>query len=351
MVGALLMIEPRPGAMTMRGMKLSVFLAALGVVGLALWAGAFVDQTGTHMSRAASRFLAALDKEQAAKATYSFDSDERVNWHFIPRERNGLPIKAMTPAQRALAFGLIQSGVTSTGYLKATTIMSLEQVLKEIEKPGGLTRDPELYFVTIFGTPSDRGRWGWRVEGHHISLNFALQDGKIVASTPCFFGANPAEIRQGPRQGLRTLADIEDRALRLLQALDSRQAKEAVVDDTAPKDIRAAHTLQPPTDSAVGIAYADLNGTQRQMMQALVESYTVNMPGDVAGAWLDEIKQAGPETVRFAWFGPADRSQPHGYRVQGPTFLIEFNNTQNGANHIHSVWRNMLGDFGIPLKK
>jgi hypothetical protein len=303
------------------------------------------------MSNAAGRFLAALDKDQAAKATFPFDAPERVNWHFIPRERKGLPVKEMTPAQRALAFGLIQSGLTSNGYLKATTIMSLEQVLKDIEKPGGLTRDPELYFVTVFGTPSDRGRWGWRVEGHHVSLNFTLQDGKIVAATPCFFGANPAEVRQGSRQGLRTLADIEDRALRLLQALDSRQAKEAVVSDTAPKDIRAANTLQPPTDSAVGIAYADLSGGQRQMLQALVEAYAANMSGDVASAWLDEIKQAGPETVRFAWFGPGDRSQPHGYRVQGPTFLIEFNNTQNGANHIHSVWRNMLGDFGIPLKK
>jgi hypothetical protein len=332
-------------------MKPSLFLAALGVVSLALWAGAFVDQTGTRMADAAGRFVAALEKDQAAKASFPFDAPERVNWHFIPRERKGLPIKEMTPAQRALAFGLIQSGVAGAGYLKATTIMSLEQVLKELEGGKGLNRDPELYFVTIFGTPSDRGRWGWRVEGHHLSLNFSLQDGKIVAATPAFFGANPAEIRQGPRQGLRNLADVEDRALRLVQALDPRQTKEAVVSDTAPKDIRAANTLQPPTDSAVGIAYADLNGDQREMMQALVESYAANMPPEVATAWLGEIKQAGTDTVKFAWFGPGDRSQPHGYRVQGPTFLIEFNNTQNGANHIHSVWRNMLGDFGIPMKR
>jgi hypothetical protein len=331
-------------------MKPSVFLAALGVVSLALWAGALVDQTGTHMADAAGRFVAALDKDQAAKATYPFDSPERVNWHFIPRERKGLPIKEMTSAQRALAFGLIQSGVAGPGYLKATTIMSLEQVLKELEGGKGPVRDPELYFVTIFGTPSGRGRWGWRVEGHHLSLNFTLQDGKILAATPAFFGSNPAEVREGPRKGVRTLADIEDRALRLVQALDSRQAKEAVTTDTAPKDIRAANTLQPPTDSAVGIAYADLSGDQKEMMQALVESYAANMPPEVATAWLGEIKQAGTEKVRFAWFGPADRSQPHGYRVQGPTFLIEFNNTQNGANHIHSVWRNMLGDFGIPIK-
>jgi hypothetical protein len=335
----------------MRGTKLSVLLAALAVVGMALWAGAYVSQTGSQMATAAARFLAALDKDQAAKATYPFDAPERLDWHFIPRPRKGLPVKEMTSAQRALAFGLLQSGLAGAGYLKATTIMSLEAVLKELEQGSGPVRDPELYFVTIFGTPSDRGRWGWRVEGHHLSLNFTLEDGEVVAATPTFFGANPAEVRQGPRQGLRTLADVEDRALRLLQALDERQAKEAILSATAPKDIRAANTLQPPTDSAQGVAAADLNDEQREMLRALVEAYAANMPPEVAGAWLGEIKKAGPDSVRFAWFGPGERTQPHAYRVQGPTFLIEFNNTQNGANHIHSVWRNMLGDFGIPLKK
>jgi hypothetical protein len=332
-------------------MKPSLVLAAGAVVSVALWAGAFVDQTGSQMATAAGRFMAALDKEQAAKATYPFDAPERLDWHFIPRPRKGLPIKEMTPASRALAFGLVQSGLAGSGYLKATTIMSLEQVLKELEQGKGPVRDPELYFVTIFGTPSDQGRWGWRIEGHHISLNFTLENGKIVAATPAFFGANPAEVRQGPREGLRTLADVEDRALRLLQALDAGQKKEAVVADTAPKEIRAAHTLQPPTESAVGIAFASLNDDQRQMLRALVEAYAADMPNEVAGAWLNEIKQAGPDTIRFAWFGPGDRLEPHAYRVQGPTFLIEFNNTQNGANHIHSVWRNMLGDFGVPVKK
>jgi hypothetical protein len=335
----------------MRGMKPSLLLAALGVVGLAFWAGAYVDQAGSQMASAATRLLATLDKDQAAKAAYSFDAPERLDWHFIPRPRKGLPIKEMSPAQRALAFGLLQSGLAGSGYLKATTIMSLEQVLKELEQGKGPVRDPELYFVTIFGTPSNRGSWGWRVEGHHLSLNFTLENGKIVAATPAFFGSNPAEVRQGPREGLRTLADVEDRALRLVQALDGRQAKEAVVSDTAPKDIRAANTPQPPTDSAVGVAASDLNDEQREMLQALVETYAADMPSEVALAWLGEIKKAGASSIRFAWFGPADRLLPHAYRVQGPTFLIEFNNTQNNANHIHSVWRNMLGDFGIPLKK
>jgi hypothetical protein len=335
----------------MHGIKPSLLLASVTIVGLALWAGAQIEPSGSRMALAADRFLKSLTEAQAAKAVYAFDSGERLDWHFIPRPRKGLAIKELSPEQRALAFGLIQSGLGGAGFMRATTVMSLEQVLRELEKGRGPVRDPELYFLTIFGTPGDRGKWGWRVEGHHLSLNFALEDGKIVAATPAFFGANQAEIRQGPRQGLRTLAEREDRALRLMQALDDTQRKAATFAEKAPQEIRAANTPQPPTDAALGIAYADLNGDQRAMLRALLESYSEDMPLEVARAWLDEIARAGTDAVRFAWAGPADRSQGHAYRVQGPTFLIEFNNTQNGANHIHSVWRNMLGDFGIPVPK
>lgn len=333
----------------MRGIKPSLVLASLGVIGAALWASAHFDSSGSQMATAARRVLASLDRNQLAAATFPFDSPERLNWHFVPRERKGLPIKDMTPAQRSLAFGLLHTGLGASGFLKATTIMSLEQVLKDMEKGSGPLRDPERYFFTVFGTPSDRGRWGWRVEGHHLSLNFTLEDGKIVSATPAFFGANPAEVRQGPREGLRTLAEIEDRALRLLQALDDGQKKEAIVSETAPKDVRAANTPQAPTTAAEGVAFASLDDDQRTMLRALVEAYAEAMPEEVGRAWLAEIREAGPDGVRFAWQGPPDRSQPHAYKVQGPTFLIEFNNTQNGANHIHSVWRSMLGDFGVAV--
>lgn len=339
----------------MRGIKPSVTLAALGVIALALCARGFVDRTGSEMATAAQRFVAALDSGQKDKAAFSFDSPERLNWHFIPRTRNGLPLKEMTSAQRALAFGLLQAGLGAEGRLKATTIMSLEAILKEQEQGRGPVRDPELYFFAIFGTPSDRGKWGWRVEGHHLSLNFVLEEGKIVSATPAFFGANPAEVREGPRKGLRTLADHEDRALRLLQALEGDQRKAAIVADEAPRDIKSGSTkgesgglgARPPQDSPVGVAYSSLNDDHRQMLRALVEAYAADMPTEVGHEWLDEIRRAGPDQIRFAWTGPADRTRPHGYTVQGPTFLIEFNNTQNGANHIHSVWRNMLGDFGL----
>src|SRR5262249_40204778 len=160
-----------------------------------------------------------------------------------------------------------------------------------------------------FGKPGDTGKWGWRVEGHHLALNFTLDGGQLVSATPAFFGANPAEVRQGPRQGLRTLADLEDRALRLVQALDSPPHKVAIVAAEAPKDVRSANTPQPPTDPAVGIAYEELNDDQKPMMRALVESYAEEMPAEVGRSWLDEVRAAGPEKVRFAWMGPADRSQ------------------------------------------
>lgn len=333
----------------MRGIKPSLVLASVAVIGLALLASARQDRSGGLMARAAERWLASLSTEQKAAASFVFDDKERLNWHFIPRPRKGVAFKEMTPEQRALAFGLIETGVGAEGALKATTIMSLEQVLKDLEKGSGPVRDPELYFLSIFGTPSNKGKWGWRVEGHHLSLNLTIDDGKIVAATPAFFGANPAEIKQGPRAGLRTLAEREDRALRLVQALDDTQKKAAVLADKAPSDVRSANTPQPPADAAVGIGYGELREDQKGMLKALVESYCEDMPPEVASAWIDDIKRAGVEHVKFAWFGAMDRSQGHAYRIQGPTFLIEFNNTQNNANHIHSFWRNMLGDFGTPL--
>ena len=341
--------------MMMRRIKPSLLAGALGVVGLALWAGAQIDRSGGAMAVAADRFLDALDDGQKERATFSFGSPERTNWHFIPRERKGLPIKAMAPEQRALAFGLLQAGLGAEGRLKATTIMSLEAILREQEKGSGPVRDPELYFFSVFGDPSNRGKWGWRVEGHHLSLNFTIDDGVITSATPAFFGANPAEVRQGPRQGLRTLADLEDRALRLLQALDDDQKKAAVLADEAPRDIKSAGmkgetgglSAKGPTDAPEGIAYGQLREEQRQMLRALVESYAADMPDVVALEWLGEIRESGPENLRFGWYGPADRNKPHGYKVQGPTFLIEFNNTQNDGNHIHSLWRNTLGDFAM----
>ena len=331
-----------------RGLKPSLALGSIGIISLSLWAGASVDRPGAAMATAADRFLDALDDEKRDVATFEFDDAERLNWHFIPREREGLPVKQMSPEERNLAIGLLATGLSAEGTLKATTIMSLEQILHEMEN-NAPHRDPELYYFSIFGEPSNKGKWGWRVEGHHLSLNLTIEDGSVISATPVFFGANPAEVRQGDREGLRALAEVEDRALRLVQALDDDQKAEAVVSEEAPSDIRAANTAQPPTEAAVGLTYGKMTESQRDMLRALVEAYAMDMPARVAEAWLTEIRDSGPEKVAFAWLGAADRNQPHAYRVQGPTFLIEFNNTQNNANHVHSIWRSMLGDFGVPI--
>ena len=171
-------------------MKRFLPLLAVALVASAVATSAQADETGAAMADAAHRFLGTLDDSQRAKASFAFDSPERFNWHWIPRTRNGIPIKELKSDQRALAFGLIQTGLSAKGMLKATTIMSYEQILHDQEN-GSPTRDPELYYVSVFGTPGDQGDWGWRLEGHHLALNFTMHDGNVVSATPFMFGSNP----------------------------------------------------------------------------------------------------------------------------------------------------------------
>lgn len=300
------------------------------------------------MAEAAQHFLAALTPEQRQQATFDLNDAERLNWHFIPRERKGLPFKEMTPAQRLLAHALLSTGLSQRGYVKATTIMSLEQILRELEQGRGPTRDPELYYVTIFGEPGAQSTWGWRVEGHHLSVNFTLVNGQAV-SAPTFFGSNPAEVKTGPRQGLRVLAEEEDLARALVGSLSEAQRRQAIIQTDAPRDIitgadRKARRLEP-----LGIGYAALNSDQQHRLQELVEAYAQRHRPELATRDLEQIRQAGWDKVHFAWAGGLERGQGHYYRVQGPTFLLEYDNTQNNANHIHSVWRDFANDFGEDL--
>jgi hypothetical protein len=179
------------------------------------------EPAGVRMAASADKLLASLNKEQQAKAALEFDDKERTNWHFVPYQENkkplrkGLPLQEMNAEQKETALGLLRAGTSGDGYTKATTIMSLENILRELEKNGSNVRDPEWYFFTIFGKPSKTGKWGWRVEGHHLSLNFVIDDAKVVGSTPAFFGANPATIKQGSKKGQRTLPEAEDLAREL----------------------------------------------------------------------------------------------------------------------------------------
>ncbi len=302
------------------------------------------------MADAGNKFLASLSAEQKAKASISFDDQNRLDWHFIPRDRKGLPLKEMNEAQRKLAHEFLKTGLSANGYQKATTIISLEPVLRELEGPQRRNpRDEELYYFSVFGTPGAKDRWGWRVEGHHMSLNFTVVKGELLANTPLGFGANPAEVREGPRKGLRALANEEDRGREVVRALDEKQRAVAIFDPKAPSDILTLHKIKADPLSPAGIAYSGLTKQQKDLLMKLVDAYLANMPDEVAKQRREKLQKAGLDTIHFGWAGGVNKGDPHYYRVQGKTFLIEYDNTQNNANHIHSAWRDFDGDFGIDL--
>lgn len=335
--------------------QLLVRLAALSAGAILLTSAYYRIETSNVMVQAARHFLDSLTPEQRAKATFSFQDEERLNWHYIPRVRKGLPLLEMTPPQKQLAHALLATGLSQQGYIKAVSIMSLEDVLGMLEAAAPapasgqrMERNPEKYYFSVFGEPSNTATWGFRVEGHHVSQNFTVVNGK-VADTPSFFGANPAEVREGPRKGLRILAAEEDLARDLLESLTPEQKKIAIVDPTAYKDIlttasrKAALEGQPS-----GLSAAKMTHKQVELLTALVSDYAHNVPEQLAQVRMEQLKKAGTN-LYFAWAGAVERGGPHYYRVQAPAFLIEYDNTQNGANHIHSVWRDYNGDFGLDL--
>jgi hypothetical protein len=305
------------------------------------------QRVGSLMADAASRFLAVLDDGQRARASFPFDSPERLNWHWIPRERKGLPLKDLRPDQEPVAFGLLGSGLSPRGDLTATTIMSLEEILRVQEKGTGPVRDPELYFISVFGTPGDTAGWGWRVEGHHLSLNFTLKGGQVVACTPFMLGSNPATVKEaGPRQGLRNLAAIETPLDALLTSLTPEQKRAIVVGDKAPGVTSGPNSAQIDAPTLAGLGADQLTSDQRQTLADIVRAYAATFPAPVEAILLDQLARS-ESTLHIAWTGPLDRTQNHAFRILGPTLLIDFNNTQNGVNHIHTFYRAVGADFGL----
>jgi len=327
-------------------MKAIVSLIALSLFTMAAVAHVAVDE----MADAATKFLSSLKPEQAAKASFKLKDDERQNWHFIPKARNGLPIKDMTEDQRKLAMKLLRSGLSDHGYGKATNIMSLETILRELEGPNSrMTRDPELYYISVFGKPDAKGTWGWRVEGHHLSVNYTIVKGEYVAGTPSFFGTNPAEVKSGPRKGLRALGDEEDRARELIKALSPEQREQAIFEKVALRDIVTMAEKRVKPLEQKGIAAAKLGADQKKKLFALVEAYVERNRPELAKEDLRKINEAGIDKLYFAWAGGIEKGEGHYYRVQGPTFLLEYDNTQNNNNHIHAVYRDFENDFGEDL--
>jgi hypothetical protein len=321
------------------------------------------ESVGASMADAANKFLASLDAGQRTNATMKFDDPARLDWHNIPKaERKGLQVRDMTATQRKLCHALLQAALSDVGYQKAVNIMALENNLREGEKnlKNGPLRDPDRYFLTVFGTPGNSGEWGWSFEGHHFSLNFAFRDGHLVSDTPSFWGANPATVKNfipgGPEVGTRTLAQEEQLALDLVNALDDSQRKKAVIAETAPKEYRAAGQPQPPQTAPEGLAAAEMTTEQKKILRSLLEAYCGNLALELAKARLAAIDSEGFEKVHFAWSGATKPGIGHAYRIQGPTFVLELVNIQNDpagnpANHIHSVWRSMKGDFGVSARK
>lgn len=331
--------------------QLRLFLSAVLVMSVVAAAPTtHAHPAAEEMAAGARAFLDALDSDQRSKASTGFPSNEREDWHYVPRQRAGLALREMTEAQRTLALDFVRTGLSARGYEKVSAIVALETVLAEIEGRGaGSHRDPGRYHLLIAGTPEPHGTWAWRFEGHHLSLNITIVRGEAFAVTPSFLGANPAEIRSGARRGERILADEEDLARTLMLSLDEAQRAVALIARTAPPEILTGAARRIDPLAPAGIAASALNESQQAALLRLIETYVGRHRPDLAARDLEKIRAAGIAHIHFAWAGGLARGEGHYYRVQGPTFLLEYDNTQNGANHIHTVWRDFAGDFGRDL--
>jgi hypothetical protein len=328
----------------------------------ALLTGALVaaERSARAMAGAGTAIQNSQTPEQRTRATFAFPSDQRTRWNFIPTEafpRQGLLVGDMTEAQRTATHNLLKSGLSQRGYMTATANMELEGILGAIEQGArsagrqaeGFRRDPVKYFVSVFGTPSTAQTWGWRVEGHHVSLHFTVVNGRLVASTPTMFGSNPAEVKDGPKKGLRILAAEEDTARDLLMSLDATQRATAIIQDAALNEIVTTNKLDISPLSPAGLPASAMSARQRDLLMKVIDVYAGFMADDIAADRTAALKKAGLEQVTFGWAGGVERGVKHYYRIQGPTFLIEYDNAQNDGNHIHSVWRDFAGDFGRDL--
>lgn len=313
----------------------------------------FVHKTAEEqLAVAARQFLNSLDDDQKDQATFDLEDKERFNWNFVPRERKGLPLKEMDEQQRKHAHNLMQVSLSQQGYEKAKNVMALENVLREIENRGAddTYRDPLNYSFTIFGTPQEEEAWGWRLEGHHLSINFSSLDNQIVSATPTFFGSNPGKVPSGPKKGWRILQPEEDLARELVKSFDQKQLEAALIAEEAYPEIVTGTERRAKIGDPKGIIFPDMTAAQqKKLMQLLQVYYDVYKP-EFAKEEMQQIKEQ-QEDIYFAWAGGLNTGDPHYYRIHGPEFVIEYDNTQNDANHIHTVIRDLKNDFGENVLK
>jgi hypothetical protein len=324
-------------------------LRALVVMWLALLAPLAWGQTpaqAASASAAALRLIEATPPGERGDLVYPFSEASRSDWHYTPRRRDGLAWKQMSTAQRAATTALLRTALNERGHEKVRALMALEITLRELES-FGLTRDPENYALALYGKPGEGG-WGWRIEGHHLSLHFSLDVDRYVATLPQFFGANPAvvprDVAGGPRAGFRLLGMEEDTARQWLTSLSEVQRQVAVIDKRPYGDILSRNAPRAKPLDNVGLAFADMNSTQQALLLKLVATFADHLQPELTQARLARVRAAPLDSIRMAWAGSTVPREPHYFRIQGSSFLIEFDNS--GGNHIHSVWRDFEGDFG-----
>jgi hypothetical protein len=301
----------------------------------------------------ANRFISTLSDAQKAETIFPFDVEERYNFHFVPMKRRGITFNEMNIEQNSLALELLKSCLGEDSFKKTKEIMQLEVVLKELEKrkPEDNYRDPGNYHFTIFGNPSSNSIWGWRFEGHHISFNFSFNKKTLVSGTPGFMGSNPAIVLNGPMAGKQVLKDESDKGFSLIQSLNETQLKKAIIDTVAFKDILTFDKRKALLGKPEGLKYSELSKVQQSLMLQLIRVYLHRYRHDFAEKMMKDIQKEGLDNIWFAWAGYTKPEIGKGsyYRVQGPTLVIEYDNTQNNANHVHSVVRDLKNDFGGDL--
>lgn len=302
-----------------------------------------------EMTAAARDLLASLDESQRAEACFKLTDDERLNWHFVPFDRKGLPFADLRPDQDHLVYGLLGTALSSKGLRKATTIMSFEKILHDLEK-GNPGRNPEKYFVSFFGEPKAGQDWGWRFEGHHLAFNFTIAADSTCRLTPTMMGANPGEVKEGPRAGLRVLKEEEDLGRALAASLTPEQKQTAVIPGAVPADVISGQKRKIDPLHPDGIASTALSPSQREILWKVIEEYVGRFRPDLTENIKTSLKSDGGH-LSFAWCGGLEPGEGHYYRIQSPQFLIEYDNTQDHAKHPHAVWRDFNGDFGMDLLK
>lgn len=338
-----------------------IVFASSGLLLLALWissplldkrftpatAASAEAATADAIGAAVKNVLAKLSKSQKEKVVFSFDDKERINWHFIPRPRKGLPLSEMDEAQKKLVRRLLLASLGETGLKTTEDVRALEGILRAIEGPNRrFSRDPEHYYLSVFGSPGGKEKWGWRFEGHHLCVNFTLQGKSILSSTPLFFGANPAEVKSGPKKGLRVLGNIEDLGKKLMRSLDESQLK-AALGKSKPEEVKATQSASYNAELPAGLPAGKMNAGQVKTLTSLVLEHTRNMEKGLRKGIEKSLAKGNLEKIQIAWRGKLGDGDGHSYIVHSPDFIISYANFQNNAAHVHSSLRASKGEFGL----